>query len=80
VVVVNMIPLLSLFIQQKDQLWQLFVPAMAQQFVMERALRGEALGVHDYLIPAAVALAGAAAFVWVQHKLLSREEIVFGKS
>jgi sodium transport system permease protein len=78
--VVNMIPLLSLFIQQKDQLWQLFVPAMAQQFVMERALRGEALGVHDYLIPAAVALAGAAAFVWVQHKLLSREEIVFGKS
>jgi sodium transport system permease protein len=78
--VVNMIPLLSLFMQQKDQLWQLFVPAMAQQFVMERALRGEALGVHDYLIPAAMAVTGAVVFVWLQHKLLSREEIVFGKS
>jgi sodium transport system permease protein len=78
--VVNMIPLLSLFIQQKDQLWQLFVPAMAQQFVMERALRGEALGVHDYIIPCIVAVIGAVIFVWLQHKLLSREEIVFGKS
>jgi sodium transport system permease protein len=78
--VVNMIPLLSLFIQQKDQLWQLFVPAMAQQFVMERALRGETLGVLDYAIPALIAIVGAMLFVWLQHRLLSREEIVFGKT
>jgi sodium transport system permease protein len=78
--IVNMIPLMSLFINQKDQLWQLFVPAMAQQFVMERALRGEAIGLIDYAIPGVVALAGAMLFVWLQHKLLSREAIVFGKS
>jgi sodium transport system permease protein len=78
--IVNLIPLMSLFINQKDQLWQLFVPAMAQQFVMERALRGEALSAFDYLIPGVIALTGAMLFVWLQHKLLSREAIVFGKS
>ncbi|MGL4575665.1 MAG: ABC transporter permease [Burkholderiaceae bacterium] len=78
--IVNLIPLMSLFINQKDQLWQLFVPAMAQQFVMERALRGEALNVIDYVIPGVIALAGSMLFVWLQHKLLSREAIVFGKS
>jgi sodium transport system permease protein len=78
--VVNMLPLLSLFITQKDKLWQLFVPALAQQFVMERALRGESLRLIDYTLPALVAIAGAMLFVWLQHRLLSREEIVFGKS
>jgi sodium transport system permease protein len=78
--IVNLIPLMSLFINQKDQLWQLFVPAMAQQFVMERALRGETLNVIDYVIPGVIALAGSMLFVWLQHKLLSREAIVFGKS
>jgi hypothetical protein len=47
---------------------------------MERALRGEAIGLIDYAIPGVVALAGAMLFVWLQHKLLSREAIVFGKS
>ncbi|MFC3146524.1 ABC transporter permease [Piscinibacterium candidicorallinum] len=76
----NFLPITSLFIKQKDQLWQLFVPGLAQQFTMERVVRGEALGALDIALPALVALAAAVIFMALQKNLLARERIIFGRS
>jgi sodium transport system permease protein len=80
VVVINFVPLLSLLIKQKDQLWQLFVPAMGQQFVMERVIRGETLNPMDFVFPGITALLLAAVFLMAQKGLLEQEKIVFGRA
>lgn len=77
---VSFVPLLSLFFKQKDQFWQLFIPVMSQQFVMERVVRGEALKLQDFLIPALVAFVLAMIAVYIQKALLAQERIVFGRS
>ena len=77
---VSFVPLLSLFFKQKDQLWQLFIPIMSQQFVMERVVRGETLKLQDFLIPGVVALTFALASLLIQRWLLAQERIVFGRS
>ena len=77
---VSFVPLLSLFFKQKDQLWQLFIPVMSQQFVMERVVRGEAFQLQDFFIPGLVAIVLAMVAVYLQKTLLAQERIVFGRS
>ena len=52
---VNFTPIVPLFISIRDAAWQLFVPAMAQQAVMMRALRGETVTAVDILLPGGMA-------------------------
>lgn len=77
--VVNFVPLVTVFANLSDARWQRFVPALAQQVVMARILRGEDTGPFDYLVPPAIALAIAALCLVVLAKLLKREAIVFGR-
>jgi sodium transport system permease protein len=76
---VNFAPIVPLFLSVRDAAWQLFVPAIAQQTVMMRALRGEGIGTADVLLPGAIALAVTAAALLAQARLLGNERIVFAR-
>ncbi|MBA2547125.1 MAG: ABC transporter permease [Burkholderiaceae bacterium] len=76
---VNFTPIVPLFISIRDASWQLFVPAMAQQSVMMRALRSEAVTSSDLFVPGAIALAIAAVALIAQARLLSNERIIFSR-
>jgi len=76
---VNFAPVIPLFLSVRDAAWQLFVPAMAQQVVMMRALRGEAVGAVDVLVPAAVAIGITVLALGAQARLLRDERIVFSR-
>jgi sodium transport system permease protein len=78
--VASFAPVIVLFSGVKDALWQLGVPLLAQQMVLSRVLRGDALALHDYLVPAAVSLAIAAVCVAAVARLLQHERIVFGRT
>ena len=76
---VNFAPVIPLFLSVRDATWQLFVPAMAQQVVMMRALRGEAVGAVDVLVPAAMAIGITVLALGAQARLLRNERIVFSR-
>jgi sodium transport system permease protein len=76
---VNFAPVIPLFLSVRDAAWQLYVPAMAQQVVMMRALRGEAVGAADVLVPAAMAIGITALALGAQARLLRNERIVFSR-
>lgn len=76
---VNFTPIVPLFISIRDATWQLFVPAMAQQTVMMRALRGETVSAVDIALPGAIALAVTAVALMAQARLLREERIVFSR-
>jgi len=76
---VNFAPVIPLFLSVRDATWQLFVPAMAQQVVMMRALRGEAVGAVDVLVPAAVAIGITLLALGAMARLLRNERIVFSR-
>lgn len=62
VLAVSMTPLLTLFNQEGEQPWHLWVPALAQVTLMGRVLKGEAIAAPELAVPllvsAAVTLAG----------------------
>ena len=76
---VNFAPVIPLFLSVRDAAWQLYVPAMAQQVVMMRALRGEAVGAADVLVPAAMAIGITVLALVAQARLLRNERIVFSR-
>ena len=76
---VNFTPIVPLFISIRDAAWQLFVPAMAQQAVMMRALRGETITAVDILLPGGMALGIAALALAAQARLLRNERIIFSR-
>jgi sodium transport system permease protein len=76
---VNFVPILPLFLTLRDAPWQLLVPALGQQTVLMRALRGETIGATDIIVPSAVALAITAAALLLQARLLREERIVFSR-
>ena len=76
---VNFTPIVPLFISIRDAAWQLFVPAMAQQAVMMRALRGETVTAVDILLPGGMAVAITAAALFAQAHLLRNERIIFSR-
>jgi sodium transport system permease protein len=76
--VVNFIPMATIFAPFAEARWQLFVPGLSQQLVMSRILRGDVVGPIDYLVPLAVAIAGIVVCLTLLARLLRRETIVFG--
>jgi sodium transport system permease protein len=76
---VNFVPVIPLFLTIRDATWQLLVPALGQQTVLMRALRGEPVGAIDVLLPSAIALAATAAALMLQARLLRDERIVFSR-
>ncbi len=77
--VVNFVPILPLILTIRDAPWQLAVPALAQQTVLMRALRGEAYGTVDIVLPSAIALGLTAVALAAQARLLRDERIVFSR-
>jgi sodium transport system permease protein len=77
--VVTFVPLVVLFADMKDALWQLLVPVLGQQVVFMRIVRGDALGADDWVVPSVIAFAIAAACVVLVARLLREERIVFGR-
>lgn len=57
----SLLPLVTLFNQEGEQPWHLWVPALAQTTLMNRVLRGETLGAVELLVPLLVATLVAAA-------------------
>ena len=76
---VSFVPMIVLFSGLKDAFWQLWVPALGQQMVFTRIMRGEALGAQEWALPALVAFALAAACLHAVARLLRDERIVFGR-
>jgi sodium transport system permease protein len=77
--VVNFLPILPLILTIRDAPWQLAVPALAQQTVLMRALRGETYGTVDIVLPSAIALGLTAVALAAQARLLRDERIVFSR-
>jgi sodium transport system permease protein len=77
---VSFVPLVVMFSGLKDAFWQLTVPVLGQQMVFSRILRGDVLGLADWALPAAVALALAGVSVALVSRLLGEERIVFGRN
>jgi len=54
VLAVSLLPLVTLFNQSGEAPWQLWVPALAQNTLMTRVLRGEGFSAEQVLVPLAV--------------------------
>jgi sodium transport system permease protein len=72
--------IVPIFVSQRDALWQLFVPSVAQLTVLMKALRGESLAATDLLIPGLICLGLGVVCLVVQALLLRREAIVFARA
>ena len=69
---VSLLPLLTLFNQEGEARWHLWVPALAQVTLMGRVLKGEAVAAPDVLLPFAVcALLTALGITFVARTLRS---------
>lgn len=69
---VSLLPLVTVFNQEGEAPWHLWLPALAQTTLMARTLKGEALPWTDVMLPAAVcALWVAAGLAYVAHSLRS---------
>ena len=55
ILVISLLPLLTLFNQEGEKPWHLWLPALAQITLMGRVLKGEAMGAADLLLPLGVA-------------------------
>lgn len=60
ILVVSLLPLVTLFNQEGEKAWHLWVPALAQVTLMARVLKGELITGMDLLPPLLVAAAGTA--------------------
>lgn len=67
---VSLLPLVTVFNQSGEQPWQLWVPALAQQTLMTRVLRGEALTAQQMIVVGVVsAMVTAAGLAFVARML-----------
>lgn len=70
VLAVSLLPLASVFSQDGEQPWHLWVPALAQVTLMGRVLKGEAITPLEHAVPLAVSIAVAAlAIAYVARRL-----------
>jgi sodium transport system permease protein len=70
ILAVSLLPLVTLFDQGGERPWHLFVPALGQVALMNRVLKGEAVGLGDVVLPLAVCAAIAAVcIVYVARQL-----------
>jgi len=67
---VSLLPVMTLFNQEGEQPWHLWVPALAQSTLMNRVLKGEAMAPADVLVPLLVsAVLAAACLSFVAHRI-----------
>jgi len=78
--VVSFVPIVVIFAGLKDAAWQLAIPVLGQQVVLSRMVRGDALGMADWLLPSTIALCIAAFCIAAVVRLLGQERIVFGRT
>jgi sodium transport system permease protein len=67
---VSLLPLATVFNQGGESPWQLWVPALAQQLLMTRVLKGEGFGVEEVVVPLVVCVALTVAGVWLVARML----------
>lgn len=78
-VVISLAPTLAFFLEWQDQPWLKFAPVVGQNAVLGKVLSAESLGLMDYLVPGAIAIAIAAACLFLTARLLTKEKIIFGR-
>ena len=64
VMAVSLMPLVSLFNQNGEEPWHLWVPALAQNTLMTRVLKGEGLSVSQLMVPLFVCAVLTVAGLW----------------
>jgi sodium transport system permease protein len=70
ILAVSLLPLVTLFNQEGEQPWQLWVPALGQVMLMNRVLKGEALGGVEVVLPlVSCAVVAGASLVFVVRQL-----------
>jgi sodium transport system permease protein len=77
---VNMVPMISIFGQFKDDVWQLFVPMMGQLMVITRILRGDPVEAIHFVVPLLVNTVISVVAIVLIAKLLTKEKIIFGRA
>ena len=77
---VNMVPMISIFGQFKDDIWQLFVPMMGQLMVITRILRGDPVDAIHYALPPLINTVISVVAMVLIAKLLTKEKIIFGRA
>ena len=75
ILAVSLLPLVGLLNPGGEERWHLWVPALAQNTLMTRVLRGEALGAEPVLVPLLVCAVLALAGVAFVAKLLRRAAV-----
>jgi sodium transport system permease protein len=66
----SLLPLINIFNLGSDAPWHLWVPALAQNTLMMRVLKGEGFDVADILIPLAVCVALTLGGIWFVARML----------
>jgi sodium transport system permease protein len=64
VLAISLLPLVSVFDLGGEAPWHVWVPALAQNMLMTRVLKGEAIDAGQFLIPSGVCLALTVIGVW----------------
>lgn len=77
--IVSVLPLLQLFLQQKEPPWLTLIPISGQYALLNRALRGEALPLADLAASYALPAALTAVALLLVARLLSRESVLAGR-
>ena len=72
VMVAQLLPLVSVFNQEGEAPWHLWVPALAQSTLMTRVLKGQELGLPDLWLPLVVCAAFTLVALWCVAGLLKR--------
>lgn len=67
------------FIPFKMKLWMMLIPIFGQQLLINQAMRGEAIGVLNTIVSAAVTFAAGIVLTIVAIRLYERERILFGR-
>lgn len=76
---VALVPTVTMMLSVRDGFWQLLVPALGQNMVLSRAVKGGVISAADLCVPGLVALGIAALALALQSALLRRESIIFGR-
>ena len=76
----SLVPVVAMFGQFKDAVWQLFVPMLGQLMVLTRILRGEPVEAIHFLLPMGICALIAIISIVLLTRLLQRESIIFGRS
>ena len=74
--IVSMLPVLQLFLQQKEPAWILWVPISGQYTLLSRALRGDAIAAIDWVQSAAAPLVLTVLALLAAARLVSRESVL----